>query len=335
MPIQGSALATCENSGPMFSGLWATFARAAASNRANQSMPRVLLLSVLVVTTIGVNAQSTASNPEAAPESPADKPAVSKSADDYDPLLDLPPLRPDKISLIGGTVTRLDRVQDQLVLQPFGDKKQLRLGFDVRTRFYRDGQQASQREINPGQRVYADTMLDGTRVFAKTIWINTVSPSGSSRGQVLEFESQIGIITVRDELSAEPLRFHVDQKTVVRQNSESRTIADLKPGSLVALSFGPDQQRSGNVREIEILAQPGSMFSFFGRVTYMDMSKKMIAVANEVDSKTYDIQLEALPGSSLRNLRQGSLVAVYAVFDGKHYVARNIEPAPSPQAATQ
>jgi hypothetical protein len=294
-------------------------------------MSRISLVAALLLVSSVGNTQAT---PDQA--SPVGKsPGVSKPPGEYDPLLDLPPLRPDKISLVGGTVTRLDRVQDQLILQPFGDKKQMRLAFDVRTRFYRDGQQASQREINPGQRVYADTMLDGARLFAKTIWINRASPTGSSRGQVLEFDSQSGILTVRDELSAEPMKFHVDEKTVVRERNEGRTIADLKSGSLVSLSFGPEQRRSGNVREIEILAQPGSMFSFFGRVTYMDLSKKMIAVANEVDSKTYDIQLEALPGSSLRGLRQGSLVTVYAVFDGKHYVARNIEPAANSETANQ
>jgi hypothetical protein len=61
----------------------------------------------------------------------------------------------------------------------------------------------------------------------------------------------------------------------------------------------------------------------------------MIAVANEVDSKTYDIQLDALPVGSVRGLRQGWLVTVYAVFDGKHYVARNIEPAANSEAANQ
>jgi hypothetical protein len=291
-------------------------------------VPFIALL--LVIATLG-KAQA---KPEQA-STAANTPTASQPANEYDPLLDLPPLRSEKISLIGGTVTRLDRVQDQLVLQPFGDRKQMRLGFDVRTRFYRDGQRASDREINQGQRVYADTMLDGTRLFAKTIWINSASPTGSSRGQVLDFDSQSGIVTVRDELSAEPMKFHVDEKTMVRERNEKRTVADLKSGSLITLSFGPDQRRSGNVREIEILAQPGGVFSFFGRVTYMDLSKKMIAVANEVDSKTYDIQLETLPGSSLRNLRQGSLVAVYAVFDGKHYVARTIEPVTNSEAANQ
>jgi hypothetical protein len=292
-------------------------------------MSRVLLLLLLEVVTVSLHGQTPASNAAPPPSTPT---TAASNTGEYDPLLDLPPLHSRDISLLGGTVARLDRVQDQLVLQPFGDKKQMRLAFDVRTRFYRDGQKASQRDLNPGQRVYADTMLDGTRIFAKSIWINTGTPSGSSRGQVLDFDSQSGVVTVRDELSAEPMKFHVDQKTSVSQGNESRTASDLKPGSLVALTFGPDQRRSGNVQEIEILAQPGAVFSFFGRISYMDLSKKMIAVANEIDGKTYDIQLETLPGSSLRALRQGSLVAIYAVFDGKHYVARNVEPAPSSQS---
>jgi len=77
------------------------------------------------------------------------------------------------------------------------------------------------------------------------------------------------------------------------------------------------------------LAQPGSSFSFFGKVTYVDLSRRLIAIANQPDSKTYDIYLEALPMSALRDVRQGSEVGISAVFDGSRYVARSIEVVPS------
>jgi len=83
------------------------------------------------------------------------------------------------------------------------------------------------------------------------------------------------------------------------------------------------------VREINILAQPGSSFSFFGKITYIDLSRRLIAIANDPDSKTYDIYLEALPTSVLRDVHQGSEVGISAVFDGSRYVARSIELAPS------
>src|SRR5438094_8779636 len=138
-----------------------------------RNMFRISLVAVLLLVSAVGNTQA---RPDQA--SLADKSAaVSKPSGEYDPLLDLPPLRSDKISLIGGTVTRLDRVQDQLILQPFGDKKQMRLAFDVRTRFYRDGQRTSGHQINQGQRVYANTLLNGKRPVANSMRINNRTQS--------------------------------------------------------------------------------------------------------------------------------------------------------------
>jgi hypothetical protein len=243
--------------------------------------------------------------------------------------LDLPPLPKKKVSLIGGTVAKLDPIQNQLTVQTFGGKQKMRLGFDVRTRFFRDGQASNQRELKPGQRVYVDTQLEGTRIFAKTIWIETQAPVGDARGQVMSYDRGAGTLTLRDELSAEPSKFHLDPSAVVRQDKETRSVADLKPGSLVSLTFGSQGRERSEVREINILAQPGSSFSFFGKITFIDLSRRLIAIANDPDSKTYDIYLEALPSSVLRDVHQGSEVGISAVFDGSHYVARSIELVPS------
>src|SRR6267378_3588821 len=120
-----------------------------------------------------------------------------------------------KVSLIGGTVAKLDPIQNQVTVQTFGSKQKMRMGFDVRTRFFRDGQTSNQRELKPGQRVYVDTQLEGTRIFAKTIWIETQAPVGDARGQVMSYESGSGTLTLRDELSSQPTKFHVDPSVVV------------------------------------------------------------------------------------------------------------------------
>jgi hypothetical protein len=270
------------------------------------------------------------------PPQPSDpNPATPANLSDhqvYDPLLDLPPLPRARVSLIGGTVTRLDHVQDQLTVQPFGGKQQMRFAFDVRTRFYRDNQVASEREIKPGQRIHVDSMLDGSRMFAKSIWIETGTPNGNGRGQVLAYDRQNGILTVRDELSSQSLKFRVDKNMQIRQGSETRSISELREGSLVSLVFGPEQEQYGTVQQISLLAQPGSQYSFFGRVTYLDLSQKMIAVENQSDNQTYEIHLQNLPGGSIRGLRQGSMVDISAVFDGTRYVVQTIELAPAPQA---
>ena len=292
-------------------------------------MLRLLQLSVLLALGACMNAQTQPSAAAANSDQPAKTSPTTAAPETHDPLLDLPPLPKAKVSLIGGTVAKLDPIQNRLTVQTFGGKQKMRLGFDVRTRFYRDGQASNQRDLKPGQRVYVDTQLEGTKIFAKTIWIETQAPVGDARGQVMSYDSGAGTLTLRDELSSQPTKFHVDPSAVVHQDKETRSVADLKPGSLVALTFGSQGPEHGVVREINVLAQPGASFSFFGKVTFLDLSRRIIAIANEPDSKTYDIYLEALPSSVLRDVRQGSEVGISAVFDGSHYVARSIELAPT------
>ena len=292
-------------------------------------MPRLLQLSVLLALGGCMNAQSQPAPVPSNSNEPAKTSSTTAPPAAHDPLLDLPPLPKKKVSLIGGTVAKLDPIQNQVTVQTFGGKQKMRLGFDVRTRFYRDGQASNQRELKPGQRVYVDTQLEGTRIFAKTIWIETQAPVGDARGQVMSYDPGAGTLTLRDELSAEPTKFQLDPNTVVRQDKETRSVADLKPGTLVSLTFGAPGRERGAVREINVLAQPGSSFSFFGKITYIDLSRRLIAIANDPDSKTYDIYLEALPTSVLRDVHQGSEVGISAVFDGSRYVARSIELAPS------
>jgi len=297
-------------------------------------MPRLLQLCMLLALGASMNAQSqpapVSTNPtEPAKTAPATTAPTTSAPASHDPLLDLPTLPKKKVSLIGGTVAKLDPIQNQMTVQTFGGKQKMRMGFDVRTRFFRDGEASNQRELKPGERVYVDTMLDGTKIFAKTIWIETQAPAGDARGQVMSYNPQDGTLTLRDELSAQPNKFHVEPNTVVRQEKENRSVAELKPGSLVELTYGAQGGEHRMVREINVLAQPGSSFSFFGKVTYVDLSRRLIAIANQPDSKTYDIYLEALPMSAVRDVHQGSEVGISAVFDGSHYVARSIEVVPS------
>jgi hypothetical protein len=240
---------------------------------------------------------------------------------DYDPLLDLPPLPAGRVTLIGGTVTTLDEVMNQMAFQPFGTKKQMRVHFDTRTRFYRDGAPITQREIQQGQRVYLDTMLNGDRVFAKTIWIRSTVEAGNSRGQISEIDLSHNTVTVRDELAEQAIKLHISSTTVVRRGDQQASLSDLTVGALVVLSFGPQR----DVREITLLATPGSVFTFAGQVTYLDVSRRLIAIANRSDNRTYDVYMDAIAPNVLRQLREGVNVSVSAVFDGTRYAARSVE----------
>jgi hypothetical protein len=253
--------------------------------------------------------------------SPTSAPAQPNQPHKYDPLLDLPPLPPGKVTLIGGTVTGLDEVMNQMKLQPFGTRKEMRVHLDTRTRFFRDGAPITEREIKQGQRVYLDTMLNGDRVFAKTIWIRSSVQEGNSRGQIADVDLQRNTLTLRDELTDQSIKLRLSPHTAVRRGTEQGSLSDLAPGALVSLSFGPER----DIREIEMLAAPGSVFTFAGQITYLDVSRKLIAIANQSDKKSYDIYMDAIAPSLLRELREGVNVSVSAVFDGSRYAARSVD----------
>ena len=120
------------------------------------------------------------------PPAPASNPSPAARHDAYDPLLDLPPLPRRQVTLIGGTVVSLDEVMNRMVVQPFGGKQKMKVRLDTRTHFYRDGKAVQQRDVQQGQRVYVDTMLNGDKVFAKSIWIQTTADNGIAHGQIVD-----------------------------------------------------------------------------------------------------------------------------------------------------
>jgi hypothetical protein len=239
----------------------------------------------------------------------------------YDPLLDLPPLPQAQVTLIGGTVTSLDEVMNQMAFQPFGTKKEMRVHFDTRTRFFRDGAPIAQRDIRQGQRVYLDTMLNGDRIFAKTIWIRGAAQEGNTRGQVIRVDTQRNTLTIRDELADQAIKLQVSPTTAVKRGNQKVSLSEVREGALVALTFGPKRE----VQEISLLATPGSVFTFAGQVTHLDLSRRLIAIANRSDNNTYDIYLDAIAPNVTRQLREGLNVNVSAVFDGTQYSARSVD----------
>jgi hypothetical protein len=283
---------------------------------------------MLMLLSACLNAQTQASL--ASPNSAADKPSSTPAPAQYDPLLDLPPLPHNPVTLIGGIITNFDPVMNQLTIRPFGDKKKMRIAFDTRTKIYADALPAAESALQNGQRVYVDTLLNGTTVFAKTIQIDAQGGGGSGRGQIVAYDPGSRILTIQDELSDQPTRFYLSPTTVVRGTGQARTTADLVPGSLVSLTFGMQQGRAV-VREVSLLAKPGSVFSFFGAITYVDMSRKIVALDNQNDDQNYEIHLTAIPRDMLQDLHEGRVVGISAVFDGSEYVAREVSFADTKQ----
>ena len=282
----------------------------------------LLLLIAAVCTPLlrGQNNTAATTQPVTGSASSSTSSTAAARRENRDPLLDLPELPPGTVTLIGGTVVDLDEVMNKMIVQPFGSKDKMKIAFDTRTSFFQDGKAISHKSIRQGQQVYLDTTLNGTTVFAKKIWIQTSAEGGIGRGQITDFDEGRRILTVRDELSSEPIKLQLGPNAVIRKQQKAASLADLVPGALVSVSFGPRR----DVREVTLLASPGSTFVFAGRITYLDLSRNIIAIDNRADRTNYDVSIEAIPRSIVQQLHQGSDVNVAAVFDGTRYAARDI-----------
>src|SRR5207248_3652259 len=118
----------------------------------------------------------------------------------------------------------------------------------------------------------------------------TNSESGIGRGQIMDFDSRRRLLTLRDELSNQPTRLQLTPTTVVRRGNQPGSESDLVEGALVNVEFGSRK----DLRGITVLAIPGSTFIFAGRVTYVDLSQKLIAIDNQSDGKKYDVYMDAI-----------------------------------------
>jgi len=307
---------------------------------AANSMRNLLFLLGLMALTVGASAQvqSSFSSPsQVSANDTSSNSVVSKTASrpatatadirtqPYDPLVDLPPLPHNQVSLIGGIVINVDKVLNRITIQPFGSKQDMRLAFDIRSQIKQDGEPATARDIRPGERVYIDSILDGSRLFAKSISIHTLGASGIAYGQVLGYDAGSRTLSLMDELSDKVVHFRLSPATVMHNGSGTCSPADLKPGSLVSVDFGP-QQGIVVAREISLLAETGTAFLFLGKITFVDLARKLIAIENQSDGKTYEIHLASIAPDVIQDLHQETEVSVWAVFDGTQYTARSVTP---------
>jgi hypothetical protein len=279
--------------------------------------------------------QKPAAQPEtAAPSQPqtkvlvpeSDAAAANSAVESNDPLLSVPPMPKGKTTLIGGQVHNIDQIRNRMDVDSFGGGH-MRVNFDERTHFFRDGVETTQLAIHKGDRVYVDTMLDNTRVLARNVRVNTGGVAASASGQITRFDPKSGTLTLRDQIAARPVTFNIDQNTalVADKNSGVSTVTqnDLRPGSIIAVNFAPSGNR-GVAKQITVLALPGSVFTFVGRVTNLDM-RGALAVDNQSDQRNYEIRFDPAQVRASRSLVVGSQVVVKAQFNGQNYDAQSIE----------
>jgi len=237
-------------------------------------------------------------------------------------LPNLPVLPQGKATILGGTINGLDRVREELILRTFGGGR-IKVLFDGRTRIYLNDMNAGhRRDLRDGQRVHLDTMLDGTKIFAKNIYVLTSTPTGESYGQVVSYTPSTNELQFTDSLSSAAIKLRLAPSTRVRQQEHLIAPTALRPGSLVSVTFETEGDGRAVAREILLLAEPGDVFQFAGRVTHLDLRAGVMVVENLLDHKSFEINLTsslALPGN---DFHEGSNVTVSIAFEGTCYVAR-------------
>ncbi len=243
-------------------------------------------------------------------------------ADPASLLPDLPRLPNAKATLIGGTVERLDRVRDQLTVRVFGGGR-VNILFDPRTHVYRGPSEATIADLKIGERVYVDTILDGTTVFARAIRLKKEQAVGESQGTVLKYRADRSELTIRDAISPTPIRVRLNSSTRFLQGDRAVAASVLTEGSLVALKFGSEGNGHDVAREVLILALPGTRYTFAGQVAHLDLRTGLLVINSSTDRKTYEVYLDpSAPPDD--NLHTGSVVTVVTSFEGSRYVARSL-----------
>ena len=261
------------------------------------------------------------------PSGEATPPPDESSETPIDPaslLPDLPSLsKKEKASLVGGTIGKLDRVRDQIMLQVFGGGK-MKIAFDTRTHIYHDGTEASVADLRPGDRVYVDTILDGSTVFARAIRLKTSTTAGESQGIITSYRADTGELQIRDALSPQTIKIRVTPQTRIVEGGHAASASKLAAGTLIAVKFGLRKDGGQVAREVSVLAEQGGSFTFAGRVVNVDLRLGLLVLESSVDHKTYEISLDPSMAGVDENLRPPADVTVLTRFEGNRYVARNI-----------
>ncbi len=260
----------------------------------------------------------------------ADTQSIS-SPEGATPLLPaLPPTPHGKSTVIGGAIRTVDPVRDQFTLKVFGGKS-MKILFDERTQFYRDGVKTSLRNLRPVSHASVETMLDGTAIFARSIHILSKSPEGECEGQVVSYNSGTEELSVSPVLAREPIKLRVPAGTpIVRVGQAASSSgpvgsASLVAGSLVSVNFVSGSEGKGIASRIEVIAVPGDSFVFSGNITFLDLHAGSFALVDPRDDKNYKISFEGARFPATRDLRVGDHVVVNTSFDGVRYVANEVK----------
>lgn len=240
-----------------------------------------------------------------------------------DPLLEPPPVPPGKTTLIGGLTHKIDHVRNRLEVRPFGTRKRIRMIYDERSHFYRDGRETTVLAIREGDRVYVDTMLDGPRIFAKNVRVVTTGEPAEAQGQIIAFDDRRQTVRMLDTLTNQQVVFTLTPDTRFTAKSGAARREDIRPGSLINVLFAP-RRKGGQAREVLVLATPGSTYLFAGRITNIDLRSGVVNIENQSDGRNYELRFDPATVDNREELIVGTEVAANSTFDGRTYKTQNL-----------
>lgn len=255
------------------------------------------------------------------------------ATDGHDPILDPAPVPRTTTTLVGGTITGVDRMRNKLKVHVFSGNTWT-VNFDERTHIFHNGAEATQLALKKGERVYIDTQLDNNRhdIFARNIRVGVAPLPADADGQIIDIDPKHAELTLRDTINSVPVRFAIDQDTRISSGQTPAVFKDIKPGTLVHVRFAAERPNRGLAREINILAAPGAAFTFAGKITYLDLHRGLLALQNSGDDKNYEIRFSPSRTAEARRLGVGTQVHIVATFEGSHYTAQSINITKSVEA---
>jgi hypothetical protein len=224
-----------------------------------------------------------------------------------------------KVSLVRGVLKRLDPIHDQLLIHVFGGGN-LRIAFDGRTQLISENAHADMISLPAGSVVSVDTVIDDGKLFARSVRTGPSNPV-ELNGQVVRYDAAKSQLTLRDFMSPENISLRITPSTTVINRGQPASPQALSPGMLVQVQLSAARNVAKNV---EILAERGSSFTFEGRIVSVDLRSRVLAVSNDSDQSVHELAINSLDAVSFGLLREGAEVSIQAVFDGDRYNARTV-----------
>jgi len=234
-----------------------------------------------------------------------------------------------KVGLVRGVLKRIDPIHDELLIHAFGGGD-VRIAFDPRTQLLSENTPQHFTSIPAGSVVSVDTAIDHGKLFALSVRTGSYNAS-ELNGQVVRYDAVKSKLTLREPISPdESVSVQITPSTTVLHQGQPASPQALSPGMLVQVWYSPAQLVANRV---EILAAPGTSFSFSGRIVSVDLRSRALALSNDSDQSVRELAIASLDSGSLGSLREGVNVSIQAEFDGRCYNARSVtllSPNPTP-----